>query len=162
MLYSPSPPRLSYDLSRNDAFLRGINLGSRRRVSGSELRSLFADLGFSDVSTFRTSGNVVFTTKRGSGAETRTRIETGLAGLLGFDVGVVLRSAGEMRKLAAHEAFTPSAVERSTGKLQVMLLPAKPSASARKAVLALATPEDALEFGERELYWLPSGATRGS
>ena len=30
----------------------------------------------------------------------------------------------------------------------------------RKEVLALATDEDRLAFGDRELYWLPSGGTR--
>ena len=48
-------------------------------------------------------------------------------------------------------------VAKSKGKLQISILPKKPSAAARKEVLALATDEDPLVFGERELYWLPSG-----
>jgi uncharacterized protein (DUF1697 family) len=37
------------------------------------------------------------------------------------------------------------------------MLSARPTARARKQVLALASDEDRLAFGDRELYWLPSG-----
>ena len=47
-------------MTKYAAFLRGVNLGKHRRVSGAELRSLFEELGFEEVSSFRTSGNVVF------------------------------------------------------------------------------------------------------
>jgi uncharacterized protein (DUF1697 family) len=144
------------------AFLRGINLGRRRRVSGAELRSLFAELGFSDVGTFRTSGNVAFGANRESSSELTTRIEDGLARSLGYEVAVFLRTAGEIRAIAAHEPFAPPLVEASKGKLQVALLSAKPPARTRKEVLALATDEDRLALGGRELYWLPSGGTADS
>ena len=39
------------------------------------------------------------------------------------------------------------------------MLSAKPSAAKRKQVLALATDDDLLAFGKRELFWLPSGGT---
>jgi hypothetical protein len=45
----------------------------------------------------------------------------------------------------------------SQGKLQVAMLSAQPSPQARQEVLALASDEDRLAFGDRELYWLPSG-----
>jgi hypothetical protein len=50
-------------------------------------------------------------------------------------------------------------VEASKGKLQVSMLSAKPSAAKQKQVLALATDDDLLAFGKRELFWLPSGGT---
>ena len=37
------------------------------------------------------------------------------------------------------------------------LLGASPTSDARAQVLSLASDDDALCFGERELYWLPSG-----
>jgi len=48
-------------------------------------------------------------------------------------------------------------VKKSKGKLQVSLLKKKPSAAAKKKVLALAGGEDLLALEGRELYWLPSG-----
>jgi uncharacterized protein (DUF1697 family) len=136
------------------AFLRGVNLGSTRKTSSAELRDCFEALGFEDVATFRTSGNVVFGAKKAPAAK---RIEKALHDSFGFEVQVFLRSAAQLRKIAAHDPF-PRA--RSEGKLQVALLQGKPSKAAQKEVLAFATDEDRLAFGTAELYWLPSGRMR--
>jgi hypothetical protein len=42
------------------------------------------------------------------------------------------------------------------------LLTAKPSQRVSEQVLALETDADRLAFGDRELYWLPSGGTQQS
>jgi uncharacterized protein (DUF1697 family) len=147
---------------RYAAFLRGVNLGRRRRVSGEQLRARFEELGFGEVATFRTSGNVVLSARGESAAKLVARIEKGLASALGYEVAVFLRSAAEMRALADHRPFTPARVKAAKGKLQVILLSARPAAKDRGRVLGLATDEDALELGDRELYWLPSGGTRDS
>ena len=144
------------------AFLRGINLGSHRRVSSAQLRSRFEELGFRDVQTFRTSGNVIFSAGREPLAKLTDRIEGGLAESLGYELAIFLRSASEIQALADHQPFARTVVEASKGKLQVVMISAKPSARVRKEVLALATDEDRLAFGGRELYWLPSGGTRDS
>jgi len=136
------------------AFLRGVNLGSTRKTSSAELRACFEELGFEDVATFRTSGNVVFRAKRAPAAK---RIEKALHDSFGFEVVVFLRSAAQLGMIAAHDPF-PRA--RSEGKLQVALLSQKPSAAVRKKVLAHATDQDRLAFGDLELYWLPSGRMR--
>jgi uncharacterized protein (DUF1697 family) len=117
-------------------------------------------LGFEEVSTFRTSGNVVFRSGRRSGIN--RQIEAALAEKLGFDVSVFLRTEKEMRSIAEQQPFPPKLVKASDGKLQVGLLSAKPAKRLREKVLALGRDEDRLAFGDRELYWLPSGGTRDS
>jgi uncharacterized protein (DUF1697 family) len=64
--------------------------------------------------------------------------------------------------MAAHRPFGPEQVGARGGKLQVALLAARPPAPTRRAVLQLATDEDRLAFGDRELYWLPSGGMADS
>ncbi len=149
-------------MASHAAFLRGINLGRHRRISGAELRSRFEELGLQDVDTFRTSGNVIFRVRREPGARVADRIEQGLAESLGWEVTVFLRTASEVQAIADHQPFSNTTLEGSEGKLQVVLLSTKPAARARKQVLALATDRDRLAFGERELYWLPSGGIRDS
>ena len=144
------------------AFLRGVNLGRLRRVSGAELRSLFEGMGFENVCTFRTSGNVIFDAGREPAAQLTERIETELAEALGYEVSVFLRTASEIRAIAQHEPFPSALVDATDGKPQVALLSAQPTAPARKEVLGLATDHDRLAFGRRELYWLPSGGIQGS
>lgn len=149
-------------MTRYAAFLRGVNLGARRRTASAALRTAFEDLGFADVATFRTSGNVVFAAARASEEKLARRIEAGLGEAFGFEVPVLLRSAAEVVAIAAHEPFEPAVVAASGGKLQVFLLAAKPAAGKRRAVLSMSTEGDRLALRGRELYWLPSGGTRES
>jgi len=149
-------------MPRHAAFLRGINVGRNRRISGAELRSQFEALGFQGVATFRTSGNLVFEAGREAPAELAERIERRLAESLGYEVAIFIRTASRVREIASHEPFPPAMVSASKGKLQVMLLPAKPDTRTWNEVLASSTEEDRLAFGDRELYWLPSGLMRDS
>jgi uncharacterized protein (DUF1697 family) len=140
---------------RYAAFLRGVNVGRNHRVSGAELKSLFEELGGEDVATFRTSGNVVFDAPR----DMARAIEKHLEASLGYEVAIFLRTAKELKAIAAEQPFPSKQVEASKGKLQVSMLSKAPPAATRKKVLALATDQDPLVFGKRELYWLPSGGT---
>ena len=144
------------------AFLRGVNVGKAHRVGSAELRACFEELGLRNVATFRTSGNVVFDAAGEAVDELGARIEAGLEAALGYEVAVFLRTADELLAIAGREPFRSAQVDGSKGKLQVALLVGKPTAAARKSVLALATEDDALAFGDRELYWLPSGGTQES
>jgi uncharacterized protein (DUF1697 family) len=142
------------------AFLRGVNLGSRRRVRNDDLRRWLEEMGFEDLATFRASGNVVFgTPKREAKDELAKRVEAGLEERLGFEVVVFLRSIEEVAAIAAREPFDSKAVARSKGKLHVSLLLKRPSAALKKKALALATDDDLLAVEGCELYWLPSGGT---
>ncbi len=97
------------------------------------------------------------TPKREAEAKLGERVEAELRERLGYDVPVFLRSDEEIAAVAARRPFDAKAVEKSKGRLQVSFLKKKPSAAAKKKVLALATDEDLLAIEERELYWLPSG-----
>lgn len=126
-------------------------------MSGADLCALFEGLGFEDVASFRTSGNVVFAATGARPPQLVSRIEAGLREALGYEVPIFLRSEKEVRAIAAEQPFA-----EAEGKLQVALLLAKPPAAAQRDVLALATDDDRLVFGARELYWLPRGGTQQS
>jgi uncharacterized protein (DUF1697 family) len=134
-----------------------MNLGNRR-IKNEELRAHFEAMGFEEVATFRASGNVIFATpKREAESRLASRVEAELDERLGYDVPVFLRSAEEIAAIAAQKPFPAAKVKKSKGKLQVSLLKKKPSAMAKKKILALAGDEDLLVIEEREIYWLPSG-----
>jgi uncharacterized protein (DUF1697 family) len=144
-------------MERYVAFLRGMNLGNRR-IKNEELKAEFEALGFDAVATFRASGNVIFGSGGGESEAALTKtIEAGLGEALGYEVPVFLRSCAEVAAIAAGEPFDPKLLEASKGKLQVTLLPKKPSAAARKKALSLSSDEDRLAVEGRELFWLPSG-----
>jgi uncharacterized protein (DUF1697 family) len=143
-------------MSEYAAFLRGMNVGGHR-ISNVELGTHFEELGFNAVSTFRASGNVVFAATDEPPTKIAARIETGLESALGYAVPVFLRTKKEVQEIAVQQPFEKPLIEASKGKLQVMMLSSRPTAGGRKEVLGLASDEDRLAFGERELYWLPSG-----
>ena len=144
-------------MARHVAFLRGMNLGGRR-ITNEELRKAFEDLGLGAVETFRASGNVVFDGPAGAGgADPSAMIEAGLAEALGYDVPVFLRSSGQVAAIAGSEPFEAEAVEASSGKLQVALLPDPPGKLVREEALGMATDADRLAIERAELFWLPSG-----
>jgi uncharacterized protein (DUF1697 family) len=138
---------------RYAAFLRAVNLGKNRRVTNDRLKELFEEAGAGEVATFRTSGNVVFEASR----DMARALERHLEKALGHEMVIFLRTAKELGEIAAAEPFPAKDVKKSKGKLQVALFERKPTAAVKKKVLALATDDDRLSFGKRELFWLPSG-----
>jgi uncharacterized protein (DUF1697 family) len=133
-----------------------MNVGGHR-TGNAELCACFEEMGFREVRSFRASGNVVFAGGRESPADMAVRIEAGLAASLGYEVPTFLRMAGEVRAIAGKQPFAQKLIEDSRGKLQVAMLAEQPPPTVRAEVLALASDEDRLAFGDRELYWLPSG-----
>jgi uncharacterized protein (DUF1697 family) len=132
------------------------------RITSEELRSRFQEMGFRDVETFRASGNVVFAAGEEAPAAITARVQEGLAASLGYEVSTFLRSAGEVRAIAALRPFAPARLAASAGRMQVVLLSKRAATATREQVLSLATGQDGLAFGERELYWLPRAGTMDS
>ena len=79
------------------ALLRAVNLGSYNKVPMAKLRDAMAAAGYGDVQTLIASGNVVFDRARPSAAA----LERLIADEFGVTTTVILRSAGQIRKLAA-------------------------------------------------------------
>jgi uncharacterized protein (DUF1697 family) len=143
------------------AFLRGMNIGGRR-LANDELRAHFGAMGFAEVATFRASGNVVFAADAQPPEAVRERIESGLAAALGYTVPTFVRTAAEVRAVAAATPFESERLRGSAGKLQVGFLSEPASSQARADALALAGETDGLVFDGRELYWLPAGGVLDS
>jgi uncharacterized protein (DUF1697 family) len=57
------------------ALFRGINVGGNNKVSMAELKVVFETAGFSHVSTYINSGNVIFSSERNDPAALVTEIE---------------------------------------------------------------------------------------
>jgi uncharacterized protein (DUF1697 family) len=159
---NPDPFGYGYGVAMDSyaAFLRGMNVGGHR-LTNDELRGHFEAMGFAEVRTFRASGNVVFAGEERPPAQVRAQIEAGLAESLGYAVPTFVRSAAEVRAIAAAAPFESERL-RSAGKLQVALLAAEPSPGARADALATAGERDGLVFDGLEVYWLPSGGVLDS
>jgi uncharacterized protein (DUF1697 family) len=89
-------------MSRQVAFLRGVNLG-RRQVKSADLKAVFEAMGYRDVRTVIASGNVAF--DDGSRPVRQADIEAALAAAFGFAVPVVLRTAAEIEAMVESDPF---------------------------------------------------------
>ena len=82
---------------RAAALLRGINIGSNKRISMAALREIVESLGHTDVETYLQSGNVVFTPK--GKADPAARLSAAIAERTGHDVAVLVRTGEELAKI---------------------------------------------------------------
>ena len=136
------------------AFLRGMNLG-RRRITNPELVTAFAAIGVPDAVAFQASGNVLFSATRGE-----EQIAAGLERELGYPVPTFIRSADDVRRLAAIEPFGQADAPR--GKLQITLLASIAAPDVIAAAEAHDSAEDRIRVVGREWYWWPSGGVSES
>lgn len=138
------------------ALLRGINVGGHKKVPMGELRQLMAGLGWSDVRTYLQSGNAVFTTED---PDPGTRLERALARHFGFEVRVLVRTAGELRAVAA--ACPYPAAELDPAKLLVLFLQDAPKEGHFDSVDASAFEPDTFHHvGEAVYCYFPDGMGR--
>lgn len=95
------------------AFLRAINLGSRR-VKMDRLREVFTELGFDDVRTYIASGNVFFESPSRSKTALTKQIEQRLAAEFGFAIPTMVRTVAEVEKAIARDSFRDVKVDEDT------------------------------------------------
>ena len=85
------------------ALLRGINIGSHKRIAMPALRSIVESLGHTDVETYLQSGNVVFT-QRGR-ADAGPALAAAIADATGLDVEVVTRTGPELARVVEDNPY---------------------------------------------------------
>ena len=136
-------------MPRYVALLRAINVGGHV-VKMDALRGHFEQLGFTDVSTFIASGNVLFTACAGTATALEKRIARALHGALGFPVETFLRTPREMTEAVRHAPFDDLADgdALSVGFLARALTPTE-----RRSVQGFAGASDDFGTHARELYW---------
>lgn len=91
-------------MTRYAAFLRGVNVGGRKVLKDDLLRC-FTDLGFTEVTTFLQSGNVVFESALDDVGVLRRRIEAGLAQQFGMPVITFVYPLSEIKTLIEQYPF---------------------------------------------------------
>lgn len=139
---------------RHIAFLRGINVGGHR-VKMDVLRRVFEDLGFSNVSTFIASGNVIFEAAARQVSE--SRIETALRGALGYEAPTFVRTPDDLKTIVAYRPFAAKDLENPDYRLHVCFLRRELDTDRIQALPSFETPIDTFHARGRELYWLCRG-----
>lgn len=105
------------------ALLRGINVGGHR-VKMEQLRSLFGELGLTNVRSFIQSGNIFFDTSEENPVALASRIEAHLEAKLGYTVPVFLRTPDQLNQILFPNPFED--VEVTPGTRLLVVFSAQP------------------------------------
>ena len=140
------------------ALLRGINVGSHKRVAMPALRDALTQAGFEHVRTYVQSGNVILSTDV-EPAELEQQLERLIAEQFGFEVDVIVRSAKELAAVVKRNPLAD--VAREPKRYQVTFLAEPLERERLEQLAALATDTERFASHGRELYaWHPEGVAR--
>lgn len=135
------------------AFLRAINVGGHL-VKMDRLRTLFEDIGFTNVETFIASGNVIFDSRSTNTGSLEKKIEKHLLQSLGYEVATFVRSIAELEKVAGSEPFSAAELEQDGNTLYVGFLSRQPSKESLRELIQCADKDNDFKLIDREVYWL--------
>jgi uncharacterized protein (DUF1697 family) len=79
--------------------LRGINVGGNRKVVMIELKSIFESFGYTNVSTYINSGNVIFKSEDDPKTVLK-KVTSGLETYFGFEIPTLVKTEKEMKKIS--------------------------------------------------------------
>lgn len=138
------------------AFLRGINVGSAKRISMEDLKALIERLGYEDVRTVLNSGNVVFRGKKAAERTIADRIQEALETRHGFTANTLVMTATDLDSIVRENPLGKVATDHAKYLVGFVLDP---------KVLSAARPMTTQDWGEEKVavtsratyVWAPGG-----
>jgi uncharacterized protein (DUF1697 family) len=140
------------------ALLRGINVGTAKRIAMADLRELIAGLGYTEVRTLLNSGNVILTAPPRSGDPSK-RIEKEIEKRLGVSSRVTVLTAAELEVAVRGNSLLKVATHPS--RLFVGALATRDDRSRLEPLMRKRWGLERLALGERVCYlWCPDGVIK--
>ena len=136
-------------------FLRGINVGTAKRIAMADLARIVEGLGASEVRTLLNSGNVVCTSSMPPDA-LASSLTTAIADQTGHRVDVVARTSEQIEAVLAADPLHDVATDPS--RYLVVFLDRTPPPERLAALEAIDVEPERWVVLSRELYaWMPGG-----
>ena len=142
-------------MQRYVALIGGLPCG-RDGVGMETLRAAFAKLGFLNIETYLTSGNVIFDTSRvGVIGPLEAQISRHLNKALdAHGVTVFIRTPHELAEIASRNPFDPAESTSAGNLLFVVFLSKPPDDRAERQLKIRRNDVDELRLSGREIFWL--------
>jgi uncharacterized protein (DUF1697 family) len=132
------------------ALLRAVNVGGNNQIPMSKLRALLESVGYTGITTYIQSGNIVLNGKERSSAAVVPKIEAAIAREFGLTIDVIIRSARELTTVIESNPFLRRVPDRS--KLHVAFLNQAPDRVRVNTLDASRFVPDEFALGAREVY----------
>lgn len=141
-------------MTRYLALLRGVNVGGNNKLPMQQLRQVFESQGFTDVSSYIQSGNVLFSC---DGPVSSLELRAAVAERFDMDVEVIVRTSTQLRRIVAGNPFPM--IDPRLLHVGFMLMAPEPT------IVELLDSEqfapEATVFRDTEIYFhLPNGIGR--
>ena len=151
-------------MSTQIALIRGINVGTAKRVAMADLREMLTGLGYTDVRTLLNSGNAIFGTTD-SVSEVTAAIEKGLADDLVVPAKVLVRTRAQVEKALAADPIGELATDGAKHFLGFLV--EKPTRKTVEEIAALTNgadwaPDIARLVDDHLYLWCPNGISNAT
>ena len=137
-------------MPRYVALLRSVNVAGHGRIAMNELRASFEALGYTGVTTYIQTGNVLFSTGSKSETGVASAIEQRLAEDFGDSPAVILRTVPELLRIGTASPYAKAGANPS--RHHVTFLATAPSKTALGALALPPSGRDELVVDGREVY----------
>ena len=138
------------------SILRGINVGGKKKIKMDDLKTLYENSGFEDVSTYIQSGNVIFTSNETSKSSIKSKLENTITQEYGFDVPIYICTHEEMKNIFKNSPFIESEEEENGTKVLVTFLSSTPT-DIDKVMSYVKEPEKLVVSNDIVYLYCPNG-----
>jgi uncharacterized protein (DUF1697 family) len=139
------------------SILRGINVSGRNIIKMDALRKMYESLGFSGVTTYVQSGNVVFSGRDVETEKLETKITQQIKKDFGFDVPVIVLTTDMLQQIIDNNPFSKDQSKEPTF-LHVTFLSSKRKAYDFKVIEEKKQNGEDIAITEQAVYlYCPNG-----
>lgn len=140
------------------SILRGINVSGQKLIKMPDLKALYEELGFKNISTYIQSGNVIF--ENNTSKSLSERIDKKIFEKYKFNVPVIIRNVQEMQEIVNENLFLKEKnIEH--GKLHITFLEKEPPAQHLNKIKDMNYAPDRFYISGKTIYlYCPNGYGR--
>jgi uncharacterized protein (DUF1697 family) len=132
------------------ALLRSVNVAGHGRMSMSDVQRTFETLGYTDVSSYIQTGNIIFRSPAKSQRNLTLAIEGQLASDFGSSPAVILRTGPDLVRIAAASPFPKKGADPA--RHHVTFLAEQPDRAHLEAFRPPPSGRDELLIDDEEVY----------
>lgn len=134
------------------ALLRGINVGGKNLISMKDLKELFQENGYGDVTTYINSGNIIFSSENEDTDFLKNHCEALIREKLNIDLSLLILTADELIQIAANAPGWWGTDDNSKHNAIFVIPPATSNEICREVGEAKPQYEKVSAFG-RVIFW---------
>lgn len=141
------------------ALLRGINVSGHHKIKMAELKQLFLDLGYHNVSTYIQSGNVIFKSYIKEPILIEDTIISAIQKHFGHGIKVLVLTKDELTTIFNANPFLAKDPTMDISKMHVTILNKKPDLAVIQPIeILVTTSNDEFQLIENTIYlYCPNG-----